>query len=220
VSAAILASMPQAALALDKVVTVTGEGVVSVAPDTATVRAGVVTQGKTAREATDANSRKMNALIEALKKGGIDARDIQTTRLTIQPMHENNRGPNAPITGFQTSNQVTVTLHEIGKLSALLDAVIAAGANDISGIDFMVADPSKALDGVRKAAVEDARRKAQIYATAAGGTLGRALAIEETSRGPIPYAKATMAVRAAPVPVSPGEETLRVAVTVTFALDQ
>ena len=206
------------ARALDNVVTVTGEAEISVVPDAVRVHAGVVTQGKTAREATDANSRQMNALLAALKKDGIAERDVQTSRLSINPMRAQGRGMDAPITSFQTTNQVTVLVRDTAKLSALLDKIVDAGANNIGGIDFIVTEPGKPLDKVRAAAVEDARRKAEIYATAAGGKLGRALAINESNGGPRPYPKAAMAVREMAVPIAAGEETLRISVTVTFSL--
>jgi uncharacterized protein YggE len=124
----------------------------------------------------------------------------------------------APITGFQTTNQLTVMLRDTAKLSTLLDKLIAAGANTINGIDFTVTKPQEALDKLRAEAVEDARRKAEIYAKAAGGTLGKALAISEGGTM-TPYPKAVV-MRAAPqaVPVAPGEETLRASVSVTFGL--
>lgn len=206
------------ARALDNVVTVTGEAEIAVVPDAVRIRAGVVTQGKTAREATDANSKAMTALLNALKKDGIAERDIQTSRLSIQPLRAPGRGSDSPITGFQTVNQVSVMLRETGKLSGLLDRLIEAGANDLSGIDFVVTEPGKPLDRIRAAAIEDAKRKAEIYAAAAGAKIGRALTINETERGPVGFPKAGMALRAAPVPIAAGEEILRVAVTVTYAL--
>lgn len=206
------------ARALENVVTVTGEAEIAVVPDAVRIRAGVVTQGKSARESTDANSKAMTALLAALKKDGIAERDIQTSRLSIQPVRTPGRGSDSPITGFQTSNQLSVMLRETGKLSGLLDRMIEAGANDLSGIEFIVTEPGKPLDRIRAAAVEDAKRKAEIYATAAGAKLGRALTINETERGPVGFPKAGMMLRSSPVPVAAGEEILRIAVTVTYAL--
>jgi uncharacterized protein YggE len=203
---------------LDNVVIVTGEAETAVVPDAVRIHAGVVTQGKTAGEATSANSKQMSALIATLKQNGIADRDMQTSRLSIQPVRASGRGMDAPITGFQTTNQVTVMLRDVGKLSTLLDKLIASGANNINGIDFTVTKPQEALDKLRAEAVEDARRKAEIYAKAAGGTLGKALAISEGG-AVTPYPKTVM-MRAAPeaVPVAPGEQTLRVSVSVTFGL--
>jgi len=206
---------------LDKVITVVGEGTVSVAPDIAMVRGGVTTQGKTAREASEANSKDMQAVIAALKEAGVEERDIKTTRLSIYPQMDSNKSGKARIVGFQATNQVTVRLRDTSKIAGALDQMIAAGANEISGISFTVADPSKALDAARKDAVADARRKADIYAVAAGVRLGRAVQIQEGSVA-MPFQPRPMAFRAeaqaASVPVSPGEETLRVNVSISFEL--
>jgi uncharacterized protein YggE len=206
------------ARALDNVVVVTGDAETTMAPDAVRIHVGVVTQGKTAGEATSANSKQMTALLATLKQNGIADRDMQTSRLSIQPVRASGRGMDAPITGFQTTNQLIVMLRDVGKLSTLLDKLIAAGANNIDGIDFTVTKPREALDKLRAEAVEDARRKAEIYARAAGGTLGKVLAISEGG-AMTPYPKTVM-MRAAPaaVPVAPGEETLRTSVSVTFGL--
>ena len=102
------------ALAEDKLITVTGEAMTSVAPDRVTMRLGVATQGKTAREASESNAKTMTAVIAAIKASGAEERDIQTTRLTLQPVFEQK--PNGPphLTGFRASNDVTVKLDDVG----------------------------------------------------------------------------------------------------------
>jgi len=218
-----VAAFPAAAQvpSLDKVITVVGEGTASVAPDSAMIRGGVTTQGKTAREASEANSKDMQAVIAALKDAGVAERDIKTTRLSIYPQMDSNKSGKARIIGFQATNQVTVRLRDTTRIADALDQMIAAGANEISGISFSVSDPSKALDQARKDAVGDARRKAEIYAQAAGVRLGRAVQIQEGSVA-VPFQPRSMALRAdaqaASVPVSPGEETLRVNVSISFEL--
>lgn len=206
------------AAALDRLVTVTGEGTVSVPPDMATVHLGVTTQAASAREASDANARRMTALLTAIKSGGIAESDIQTSSLSLQPQ---TGGGNTPrITGFQASNQVTVKVRDLSALSILLDRTIAAGANDVSGIEFSVADRSKALDRARKDAVDDARRKAELYAGAAGAKVGAVVTISEmTHQSPVRPMLRTMR-EAASVPIEPGEQKLQVSVTVAYELMQ
>ena len=172
------------AVALDRLVTVTGEGTVSVPPDMATIHLGVTTQAASAREASDANARRMTALLTAIKGGGITESDIQTSSLSLQPQMGGGNTPR--ITGFQASNQVTVKVRDLTALSALLDKTIAAGANDVSGIEFAVSERSKALDRARKDAIEDARRKAELYASAAGAKAAAVAMISETSHQPPP----------------------------------
>ena len=137
---------PLPSLATDKLVTVTGEATVAVAPDAAMIRIGVSSQDKTAREASDANAKQMTAVLAAIKDNGIAERDIQTSRLSLQPQYDPNKSGTARLTGFQATNQVTVRIRDIGNLAAVLDSAIAAGANEMSGIEFIVSEQSKLLD--------------------------------------------------------------------------
>jgi uncharacterized protein YggE len=198
-------------------VTVSGEATIAVAPDMAELRSGVTTQGKTAREASAANARAMTSVLAALKEAGIAGEDIQTTRLSIQPVQDRNRPGAERITGFQASNQITIRMRDVTRVGDILDRLVTAGANEFGGLDFFVSAPSKLLDSVRPQAILDARRKADIYARAAGLELGRAVSIiEEGVAPPIPL---RAAARAAPAtPVAPGQETLRATVTVSFEL--
>ncbi len=206
----------QSEKAPQNLLTVNGMAEVSVAPDLAVLTAGVTTTAKTAREASEANAKAMTAVMTAVKNAGVAERDVQTARLSLQPVRENRNGA-IRISGFQASNQVTIKIRDLGKPSAVIDALVAAGANDISGLQFMVAEPSKALDQGREAAIADARRKAEIYARAANVRLGSAVNISEQGNAtPRPFLMRSAA--AASTPVSPGEETLQVSVSVSYAL--
>jgi len=202
----------------EKLITVTGEAMTSAAPDLATIRLGVSAQGKTARQASEANAKVMTTVMAAIKAAGIPERDIQTAQLSLQPQFEQNKNGPPHLTGFQTSNDVTVKLRDIGKLADLIDRAVAAGANEISGIEFSLSDRSKQLDEARAQAIADARRKAEIYAKAAGLVAGRAVAITESSASPPPRPAA--AFRAVATPVAPGELTLHVTVMVSYELAQ
>lgn len=203
----------------DRFITVMGEGTAGVVPDIAVIQAGVTTQGKTARAASEANSSAMTQVHTALKANGIAERDIQTSQFSIRPVRDSRREGDDRIVGFQATNQVSVNVRALARLATVLDQMIAAGANDVSGIYFTVAQRSTLLDKARADAVADARRKAEVLAKAAGVRLGRATAIIETSGQPIPMERTTM--RAAPgasVPVAVGEQNLQVHVNVTFEL--
>jgi uncharacterized protein len=212
--AATMALVP--ARAVEKLVTVTGEATVAIAPDAAVIRIGVTSQDKTAREASDANAKQMTAVLAAIKDTGIAERDIQTSRLSLQPQYDPNKSGNARLTGFQANNQVTVRIRDIDKLATVLDRAIAAGANEMSGIDFVVSEQSKMLDQARDDAIADARRKAVLYAKAAGAKLGNVVSISE--EGPAPQPRPMQAMRAGAVPIAPGEQTLRSIVTVSYEL--
>jgi uncharacterized protein len=205
--------------ALPAMISVTGEATISVAPDLAQIEAGVTSDAKTAREASEANNAAMSKVLQALKSAGIDAKDIQTSRLSLQPQYAPNRTPGM-VVGYHAGNHVTVRLHDVTKVAGTIDTLVGAGATDIGGINFMVSQASKLLDDAREQAVADARRKAEIYARAAGVTLGTPLSISEEG-APAPVFRGKMA--AAPMaitPVAQGEERLSVSVSVSWAIKQ
>ena len=217
IAAALAPWSAQAAERVDKLLTVTGEGTVAAAPDSAVIRLGVSSTGKTARAASDANAREMTVVLAAIKESGVADRDIQTTSLSLQPQYDPSKTGAARLIGFQANNQVTVKIRDVGRLPAVLDRAIAGGANEMSGIEFVVSEQGKLLDKARTEAIADARRKAELYATAAGMKVGRVMAISEEGSAPPP--RAFQALRAgAATPIAPGEQTLRAVVTVSYEL--
>ncbi len=217
--ASALLAAPASAQSETPAISVTGEATISVPPDQAQVEAGVTADGKTAREASEANNTTMGKVLLALKAAGIDAKDIQTSRLSLQPQSAPNRSTNA-IVSYRASNQVTVRVRDVAKVASTIDLLVGAGANDIGGINFMVSQASKLLDDAREQAVADAHRKAEIYAKAAGVALGAPLSIAEEG-APAPVFRAKMlGGMAAPTPVAQGEQTLSVSVSVSWAIKQ
>ena len=203
-------------------VLVVGEGKVSVVPDLAQIRGGVTTNAKTVKEAVETNSKTMAAIITTLTESGIVQKDIQTAQFSLQPVYA-PQDPHAEskLSGYRVSNQVTAKIRHIDKLGDALERLTAAGANDVWNVEFLVSDPSKALDEAREAAIADARRKAEVYARAAGVTLGRVVSIEEGGASPGPMvlrSRALAAGMAQPVPIETGEDTLHAMVTVGFDL--
>ena len=201
-------------------ISVSGEATASAPPDLAQIDAGVASDAKTAREAAEANNAAMAKVLQALKTAGIDDKDYQTSRLSLQPQYAPNRPGQATVIGYRASNRVTIKVRDVGKVAGVIDTLVGAGANDVGNIYFTVAEPSKLLDQAREKAVADARRKAEIYAKAAGVTLGQPLSIsEDGAPAPVFRAKTFAAPMAAtPTPVAQGEETLSVTVNVTWAI--
>ena len=158
----------------------------------------------------------MTAVLAAIKDAGIAERDVQTSRLSLQPQYDPNKSGPARLLGFQVTNQLTVKIRDIDKLPGILDRAIGAGANEMSGIEFVVSEQSKLLDQARDEAIADAHRKAELYARAAGAKVGHVVAI--TEEGSAPPCLPMEALRAGAVPVAPGEQTLRVVVTVSYEL--
>jgi len=201
-------------------ISVTGEAHISVPPDLAQIDAGVTSEAKTAREASDANNAAMGKVLLALKGAGIDEKDFQTSRLSLQAQNSiPKQGVPSTIIGYRASNRVTIRLRDVTKMAGAIDTLVGAGANELGGINFMVSQASKLLDDAREQAVADARRKAEIYAKAAGVTLGAPISISEGGAAqPMFRAKMALPMAAAPTPIAQGEETLSISVGVTWAI--
>ena len=219
-AAALLTAPALAQVIPPAAISVTGEATVSVPPDLAEIDGGVTSEAKTAREASEANNAAMGKVLQALKGAGIEEKDIRTSRLSLQPQSAPNRSGPSAIAGYRASNRVTVRVRDVTKVASVIDTLVGAGANEIGGINFVVSQASKLLDEARERAVADARRKAEIYAKAAGVTLGAPLSIsEEGNSAPVPYRRMAAGM-AASAPVAQGEETLQVTVSVSWAIKQ
>jgi len=202
--------------------TVTAEAKAHAAPDMATVSTGVMTTAKTAAEAMKANAADMTRVVDEIKKSGVEAKDIQTSGLSLSAQYEypENRAPK--VTGYQAVNNVTVVLHALDKVGPTLDALVATGANQISGPTFAIAEEDAVLDGARAEAVAKAKSRAELYAKAAGLTVKRIVAINEGGASAPPVmpmmARKAMMVADAATPVEGGQMELTASVTVTFEL--
>jgi uncharacterized protein YggE len=199
-------------------VSVRGEADVAARPDVARAIAGVTTEAKTPREAADANTRVMSVLIAAAKQAGVADKDIRTAGFSINPVHATRNRETPQVVAYRASNRVMLTLRDIGRVGEILDVLTQAGATDIGGVSFGLSESSKLLDQARMLAFADAKRKAELYAQAAGLQLGRAISIDEDAAPPPRAYRAAQAAAASSVPIEPGEETLRVGVTVSFEL--
>lgn len=210
--------------------TVNAEGRTTRTPDLATFNAGVTSQAKTAAEALAANSADMNKVIAALKRAGIADRDIQTSNLNLSPLYAPQRQlPNGEVVpaqptiiGYQVNNTVNVRQRDLKQFGRVLDTLVAAGANQVNGPSFEMEHPEAALDEARIQAMKQARARADLYAKAAGLRVVRILTITESGgyapQPPVLFAKAAMAMDAAPTPVAAGEVAMNAAVTVLFEL--
>ena len=217
-TAALFAAPALAQMVPPPAISVTGEANMSVPPDQAQIDGGVSTDAKTAREASDTNNAAMGKVLLALKGAGIDEKDYQTSRLSLQPQYAPNRTGPSPVVGYRASNRVTIKVRDVAKVANMIDVLVGAGANDIGGIHFVVTQASKLLDEAREQAIADAHRKAQIYAKAAGVTLGEPIAISEQG-APTPMFRSKVAAgMATSAPVAQGEETLSVSVSVSWAI--
>ena len=217
--AAIPAQAQQSQLPPERGVVVIGEASISVPPDYARVRSGVTTRAKTAKEATEANTKAMAAITAMLSNAGIAQKDIQTARFSVQPIYESHQSNSEQkLSGFSVSNQINVTIRQIDKVGEILDRLVTTGATDVGNVEFLHSEPSTALDEAREAAVADARRKAELYAHASGLVLGHVNWVTEDSRygAPMPMTALRASAAMASVSVATGEDTLHVRITVGF----
>jgi uncharacterized protein len=198
------------------------EGEVTRTPDVATIAAGVITQARSAASAMSQNAERMARTIAALKQAGVADRDIQTSSISLNPQYRYAQNLPPAITGYQASNQVSVRFRDIKRAGAILDALVAVGANQINGPSFGVDKPEAALDEARTAAMAKARARAELYARAAGLGVKRILAISESASAPPPYPmpvmQAARAEKAADTAIEAGEQRLAVTVSVSFEL--
>lgn len=200
-------------------ITVTGTGTVQAPPDLATLMIGVTTQGDTAAVALAANSEAVTAVMARLTASGIEARDMQTSNLSINPNWTNFDGASAPtISGYVATNMLTVRVRVLDGLGAVLDAAVADGANTLNGLTFGLAKPEPALNDARKAAVSDARAKAELLVTAAGMKLGRVVSITESGAWTDPQPMFRDA--AASPPVAGGELAMTANVTIQYEMTE
>ncbi len=163
------------AMMAQRTITVSGDAEIASKPDQARLSAGVVTQAETAASALNANSTAMNRVFAALRMAGIPENRMQTSNFSVQPQYAPYRQENPEpqrIIGYQVSNNVTVTVDDLTKVGPTLDALVRSGANQLGGIQFMVADPKPLAERARTLAVTDGAAKARTLATAAGVTLG------------------------------------------------
>ena len=200
-------------------ISVNGSGQVTLAPDVAYVFIGVHSQSANVADSLSQNNDKAQAVANALKELGIDAKDIQTSSFNVYPQQQTDPQGNITSTLYNVDNTIYVTVRDLQNLGKLLDTVVRSGANSINGVNFDVLDKSKALSDARKLAVDSARSQAQEMAQNAGVTLGDLQTMNVfASNPPTPVyeGKGISAMDASQVPVSAGQIIIRVEVSATY----
>lgn len=175
-------------------------------PDLAVINLAIVTQGKQASDALSENSTKMQKVIDALRQGGIEAKDIQTANLVVQPQYIH--APNAlpRLSGYEARNTVTITLNNISKLGLLLDQVTGLGINTIDGPYFHLKDSKALEEAALLEAMEKLKQRAKIFEKGFGIKLGRVLALSENSlQQPVQPYRIEMTAQSKSVPIEAGE---------------
>lgn len=229
--ALIAAALPTAAAAQQATITQTiagtrldlvATGEVSRVPDVAVISAGVVSRAATAGAALQDGAAKMQRMMAALRHAGIAARDIRTSNVSLNPEYRYPQDQAPQLVGYTATNTVTVRFRDIRTTGKILDALVAEGANQITGPNLNVDQPEAALDEARTKAIAIARARAELYAHSLGMRVVRIVAVNETGGSyPPPPVPVFMEARAANVPmtkIEPGEQKLQVSVAMTFEL--
>ncbi|MET0271535.1 MAG: SIMPL domain-containing protein [Phenylobacterium sp.] len=197
-------------------------GETRIAPDMATITLGVMTEAKTAQAAMQANANRMTAVVDALRRAGIAAKDIQTSSLNLNPQYVYEQNVPPKLSGYQASNQVTITVHDLARLGQAVDATVSAGANQINGISFGLDDPTAAENAARESAVKALAAKADLYARATGYRVARLVTLSEGASSypqpPMPMMAMARMEKASDTSISPGELKVRVDVTGLYEL--
>lgn len=226
-----VAAVPSAAGAQQSTITqtitgtrldVTATGEVTRVPDLAIISAGVVTRAATATGAIQQAAARMARVREALRQAGIADRDIQTSNINLNPeyVYANNQPPK--LNGYSASNQLTVRFRDIASSGKILDALVAEGANQISGPNLTIDKPDAALDEARSKAVASGRARAELYARSLGMRVVKVVSVSESGGyAPPPMSPTVMMAersQAADSKIDPGEQKLQVNVSMTFEL--
>jgi hypothetical protein len=198
------------------------------APDRARVGAGVVTTAPTAVEAMRANAAAMSRLTAALRRAGIEERNIQTSGINLSAQYDytpQQQGQPPRLIGYQVTNMVNVVTSDIANLGRLLDTLVEAGGTNIDGPSFFVDNPDAALDTARQRAMTRATERAALYARAAGYARGRLIAVSEGGPIPQPMPMPHMAIARAEAadvatPVQPGQVSNAITLTLQYRLER
>lgn len=213
---------PNAASVQGTLLSVSAEGKSEARPDMATINLGVTTEGQTAQAALQENARRMTALTQALRRAGVAERDIQTANVSVYPQQQYRENQPPLTTGYQANNTVTARVRNVNNLGRVIDAAVAAGGNTIHGVSFSHQNVDAQLDAARRDAIAEARRRAELYASALGMRVHRIVAVQEgggySPPVPMPMAVRMEAAMNQATPISPGEIETRVNVNVTFEL--
>jgi len=185
-------------------------------PDVARVSFGVNVTKATVKAARATAAQQMTAIIEAVKGLGVADVDIQTTGLNLWPQYARN---STKVTGYTLTEQIVVTVRDLDRASDVVDTAMSKGATEMSGITFEMADPAKALNDARVAAIAAARTSAEAMATAARVSLGSVVSISDTSPGPIVFPYQRMAAMEAATPIQPGSQDISATVSVVFEIE-
>jgi uncharacterized protein YggE len=201
---------------------ISATGEVTRVPDIAIISAGVVSRSATATGALQDAADRMQRVLAALKRAGVEDRDLQTSNISLNPEYRYVENQPPQLTGYTASNQLTIRFRDIRNSGKILDALVSQGANQINGPSLTIDKPEAALDEARARAVAAGRARAELYARSLGMRIVRVVSVSESGGYAVPppmpmYARAETA-QAADTKIVPGEQKLQVTLAMTFEL--
>ena len=205
---------------LSNMVSFSGEGKVKVAPDTAKVDIGLVTEGKDTITVQNENSSKINAVIKFLKENGIEEADIKTSSYSLSPKYDYNKGKST-LAGYILNQGLTVTVRKLDKIGEVLDGAVSSGANRVDSVSLFLDKPEELKNKAREEAVKQAKEKAMAAAKIAGFKLGRLVNFSEGFSGEPPVFFESMAVKGGAISapqIEPGTQEIKVNITLTYLI--
>ncbi len=203
---------------------VSGQGTVSLTPDTAFLSVGVSVLADNAVQSRDRAAEAMKQLMDSVKGNGIDDKDIRTTQFNLAPEYDYSSSGSPRLKGYRVTHMLSVKVKNVDNVARVIDDAVNAAGNpvQVGGVTFTVADPGAVLSGARADAMAEAKAKAQELASLSGVTLGAPVSIAETSSGgqptPLYYAAGKTADLAAATAIQPGQMDVTVNVQVTYGI--
>lgn len=201
---------------------ITATGEVTRVPDVAIITAGVVTRSASASGAIQDAANRMQRVLAALKRAGVEDRDIQTSSVNLNPEYRYPENQSPQLTGYTATNQLTIRFRDIRNSGKILDALVSEGANQINGPSLTIDKPEAALDQARANAIAIGRARADLYARSLGMRLVRVVSVSENGGyavpPPAPPPMMMAAQSRASTTIEPGEQKLQVSVAMTFEL--
>jgi uncharacterized protein YggE len=203
---------------------ISATGEVTRVPDLAIISAGVQTLQPTASAAIEENAARMERVRAALKRAGIDDKDIQTSTISLNPEYQYDQNKPPRLTGYRATNTVNVKFRDLKRSGAILDALVAEGSNQISGPNLTIDKPEAAYDEARVKAIAAGRARAELYARALGKRVVRLLTVSESGGYqrpppmPVAYARDMAAQAVAKTEIDPGTQQLQVTLSMSFEL--
>jgi uncharacterized protein len=204
-------------------ITVSGQGKIKFTPNIATITVTASSDAATAAEAWQKNSDVVQKMFQVLKDFGMEEKDFKTAGVHVDARYDRPKDKAPVLVGYTVSYDLSITARDLKKVGKLLDGLVAAGANRGMQISFGMDNPEELVDQARLAAVQDARKKAEIYVKGAGGSLGSLVTITEGSFQPYPQFRyehlASAQTADSSLPIAAGQQELSVTVTVTYTIN-